>query len=270
MPLVQIVVLAVIQGVFEFLPISSWTHLVMVPALFGWAYDYGLQVEMAVHVGTLLAVMLYFWREMWRLVRGGLMLLRGRVTGDSRMLLLLILATLPVVGASFLIRDYSEVMRQNFVAIAFATIGFGILLYAVDAAFMQIRRLEHLGAVNALLFGVAQVLALLPGTSRTGITMTAGRFLGFERLEAARFSLLMAVPVGIGQLVLLTRAAMRDEVRTVDGATILAGALAFVTAMLAIWFVMAWVKRASLGLFAIYRVLAGAGILYWYYVVRVA
>jgi undecaprenyl-diphosphatase len=175
-----------------------------------------------------------------------------------------------VVGASFLIRDYSEVMRQNFVAIAFATIGFGILLYAVDAAFMQIRRLEHLGAVNALLFGVAQVLALLPGTSRTGITMTAGRFLGFERLEAARFSLLMAVPVGIGQLVLLTRAAMRDEVGAVDGATILAGALAFVTAMLAIWFVMAWLKRASLGLFAIYRVLAGAGILYWYYVVRVA
>jgi undecaprenyl-diphosphatase len=267
-PLYQIAVLAVVQGVFAFLPISSWTHLIMVPALLGWAYDYGLQIDIAVQAGTLLAVMLYFWRELWRLARGGVLLLRGRLTGDGRLLLLLILATLPLIGASFLIQGYGAAMRQNFLAVALATIGFGILLYAVDATFMQIRRLEHLGAVNALIFGVAQVIALLPGTSRTGITMTAGRLLGFERVEAARFALLMSVPVGFGRLALLSREAVRSEAPPFEAAALLAGPLAFVAAMLAIWLLMAWVKRASALIFAVYAALAGAGILYWYYVLR--
>lgn len=268
MPLYQIAVLAIVQGIFEFLPISSWGHLIMVPPLLGWAHDYGLQLEIAVQIGTLFAVMLYFWREVWRLARGGVLLLIGRMSGDGKMLLLLVVGTLPLVAASFVVKEHLATLRQSYTAIAFAMIGFGILLYAVDAAFMQIRRLEHLSALNALIFGVAQVLALLPGTSRSGITMTAGRFLGFERLEAARFSLLMSIPVGLGQLVLLVREALKGEAVAVEGAAVLAGALAFVMAMLGLWFLMAWLKRASFGIFAVYRVLAGAGILYWYYALR--
>lgn len=271
MPLYQIAVLALVQGIFEFLPISSWAHLIMVPALFGWANNYGLQIEMAVHVGTLAAVMLYFRREMWRLARGGLLLLTGRMSADGKLLLLLALATLPLVAASFVIKDHVAQLRENYAAIAAATIGFGLLLYAVDAAFMQIRRIEHLSPVNALIFGLAQVAALLPGTSRSGITMTAGRFLGFERREAARFAMLMSVPIGFGQLVLLAREALRSGAPAgFEGSALVAGGLAFAAAMLAIWFLMAWLKRASFGIFAIYRVLAGTGILYWYYVVRLA
>lgn len=270
MPVYQIAVLAIVQGIFEFLPISSWAHLIMVPALLGWPYNHGLQIEMAVHVGTLFAVMLYFWRVMLQLMRGGVLLLMGRMSGDGRLLLLLILATLPVVGVSFVVKDQIEGLRQSYTAIALAMIGFGLLLYAVDATFMQIRKLEHLGAINALVFGLAQAIALLPGTSRSGITMTAGRFLGFERQEAARFSMLMSIPVGFGQLVLLARDLMKGGEIGVGGDAVLAGALAFGMAMLAIWFLMSWLKRASFGIFAVYRVVVGAGILYWYYVLRVA
>jgi undecaprenyl-diphosphatase len=270
LPLYQIAVLAVVQGIFEFLPISAWGHLIMVPALLGWAYDFGSQIDLAVHVGTLLAVVLYFRREMLRLVRGGVLLALGRMTNDGRLLLLLLLATVPVVVAFFIVRDQAEVLRQSYTAVAFAMIGFGLLLYAVDAAFMQIRRIEHLSALNALILGLAQVIALLPGTSRAGITMTAGRFLGFERAEAARFSLLMSIPVGFGQGALAVRDAASAGAAPFGAAAVLAGALAFVTAVLAIRFLMAWLKRASFGIFAVYRVLAGAGILYWYYVLRVA
>lgn len=268
MPVYQIAVLAIVQGIFEFLPISSWAHLIMVPALLGWPYDHGLQIETAVHVGTLFAVMLYFWREVWQLVRGGLLLLVGRMSGGGRLLLLLALATLPLAGISFVVKDGIEALRQSYTAIAFAMIGFGLLLYAVDAAFMQLRKLEHLGALNALIFGLAQVIALLPGTSRSGIAMTAGRFLGFERPEAARFSMLMSIPVGFGQLVLLARDLVKRGDAGVGGDAVLAGALAFGMAMLAIWFLMSWLKRASFGLFAVYRIAVGAGILYWYYVLR--
>ena len=270
MPLYQIAILAIVQGAFEFLPISSWAHLIMAPALLGWAYDYGLQIDMAVHVGTLVAVMLYFWRDMWRLARGSVLLLIGRMSGDGKLLLLLILATLPLVAVSFLVRDHIQLLRESFTAVALAMIAFGLLLYAVDATFMQLRKMEHLGPLNALIFGLAQVIALLPGTSRSGITMTAGRFLGFERLEAARFSMLMAIPVGFGQLALLGREFLKGEESPFGAAAVLAGALAFVTAVLAIWFLMSWLKRASFGIFAVYRILAGGGILYWYYVLRVA
>jgi undecaprenyl-diphosphatase len=268
-PLYQIAVLAIVQGFFEFLPISAWAHLIMVPALLGWPHNHGVQIEMAVQLGTLLAVMLYFWREVWQLVRGGMLLLMGRMSGGGRLLLLLILATLPLAGVAFAVRDELEALRQSFAAVAIAMIGFGLLLYAVDATFMQIRKLEHLGALNALVFGLAQAIALLPGTSRAGITMTAGRFLGFERQEAARFSMLMSIPVGLGQLVLLARDAMKSGDVGFGAHAMFAGALAFGTAMLAIWFLMSWLKRADFGIFALYRVLAGAAILYWYSALRV-
>jgi undecaprenyl-diphosphatase len=115
---------------------------------------------------------------------------------------------------------------------------------------------------------LAQVIALLPGTSRTGITMTAGRFLAFERLEAARFVLLLSVPAGFGRLALLAREALRSEVPALEAPVLLAGLLAFVSALLAIWFLMTCLKRANACIFAIDRVLAGARILYWYYVTR--
>ena len=270
MPLYQIAVLAIVQGLFEFLPISSEAHLIMVPALLGWPHNHGVQFEMAVQAGTLFAVVLYFWREVWQLVRGGvLLLLMGRMSDGGRLLLLLLLATLPLVGVAFAVRDEIEALRQSYAAVAIAMIGFGLLLYAVDATFMQIRKLEHLGALNALVLGLAQAIALLPGTSRAGITMTAGRFLGFERQEAARFSMLMSIPVGFGQLVLLARDAMSSGDVGFGGNAVFAAALAFGTAMLAIWFLMSWLKRANFGIFALYRVLAGAAILYWYYALRI-
>lgn len=265
----QIAVLAIVQGIFEFLPISSWAHLIMVPVVFGWP-DQGLLLEMAVHVGTLVAVMLYFWRDMWRLIRGGLILLRGKLTADGKLLIFLVVATLPLVAASFLVKQHVDVLRHSYQVIAIAMIGFGIMLYATDVAFMQLRRIEHMSWVNALFFGVAQVVALVPGTSRSGITMTAGRVLGYERSEAARFSMLMSVPVGFGQFVLLLRDLAKAGNAQIGANSLIAGVLAFFTALLAIWFLMAWLKRASFGIFALYRLIAGGALLYWYYVLRVA
>jgi undecaprenyl-diphosphatase len=265
----QIVVLAIVQGIFEFLPISSWAHLIMVPVVFGWP-DQGLAIEMAVHVGTLVAVMLFFWRDMWRLARGGLVLLRGKLTADGRLLLLLAVATVPLVVASFVVKQHVEALRHSYQVIGFAMIGFGLVLYAADAAYMQLRRIDHMSWANALLFGLFQVIALVPGTSRSGITMTAGRFLGFERGEAARFSMLMSVPVGFGQLVLLLRDLSKAGTAQLGTDAVLAGALSFVTALLAIWFLMAWLKRASFGIFALYRLLAGGALLYWFYFLKAA
>lgn len=271
MPLYQVAVLAIVQGLFEFLPASAWAHLVMVPPVLGWANDYGVQVELAVQAGTLLAVMAYFWREMGRLARGGGLLLRLRVTRDGRLLLLLVLATLPAAAAAFALRDHAATLREHYVLIAAATIGFGLLLYAADAAFLQVRRIEHLGPANALIFGLAQIAALLPGASRAGVTMTAGRFLGFERRQAARFALLMGVPVGIGQVALLARDWLAGRASTgFEGAALLAGALAFLASLAALAFLMAWLKRGGFGIFAIYRAIAGAAMLYWYFALRAA
>ncbi len=261
MTLLQIFVLSVVQGITEFLPISSSGHLVLVPFFTGWS-DQGLLMDIAVHMGTLGAVILYFWRDVFRMIGGLLLLFTGRLDPWGKVGLLVILATLPVIAAGVLLKEHVETVFRSVTVIGWTTLGFGIALFVADRVGMTVRRTEHLTWLDALFIGLAQVLALIPGTSRSGITMTAGRLLGMERTEAARFSMLLSIPTILGAGVLAGMdLAERGDVQLTHDAVVAAG-LAFLSALVAIWAMMAWLRRASFTPFVIYRLLLG-GFLLW-------
>ncbi|PSQ94045.1 MAG: undecaprenyl-diphosphatase, partial [Proteobacteria bacterium SW_6_67_9] len=178
MDLLQLVVLALVQGITEFLPVSSSAHLILVPVVTGWS-DQGLAFDIAVHVGTLAAVVGYFRGDLVRLVRGGLAPLAGRSAGpDGRLAWLVVLATIPVGLAGLAFKDVVETVLRTPHVIAWASIGFGVLLAVADRYCPTTRDEAGLGWRGALMVGLFQALALIPGTSRSGITMTAGRFWG--------------------------------------------------------------------------------------------
>ncbi len=194
MPILHLVILAAIQGITEFLPISSSGHLVLVPVFLGWP-DQGLMMDVAVHVGTLLAVILYLYKDVGAMLGGVGRALKGRRDPGAKLFMLLVVGTIPVIGAGFALHHYAPGMFRDMQVIAWATLGFGILLWIADQIGMTVRRIEHLGFFDVILIGLAQCLALIPGTSRSGITMTAARFIGMERPDAARFSMLLSIPV---------------------------------------------------------------------------
>ncbi|MBT3990464.1 MAG: undecaprenyl-diphosphate phosphatase [Rhodospirillaceae bacterium] len=264
MPFTQILILAAVQGITEFLPISSSGHLILVPKLGGLA-DQGLLMDVAVHVGTLLAVMLYFWRDMIGMT-GALIRTFGQVANRRRfdpeywLFLKLVLATLPVIVAGFLVNKYMGADLRTLEVIGWATLGFGILLYISDKMNMTVRQMEHISFGGAFFIGLMQVIALVPGTSRAGITMTAARFLGVERQDAARFSLLLSIPTIIGAGVLKGYELYKsgDPVLLNDAVTV--AGLAFLFALIAISLLMVWLRRASFTPFVIYRILLGGAL----------
>ena len=265
MPLFQLFVLAAVQGITEFLPISSSGHLVLVPKFTNWP-DQGLLMDVAVHVGTLLAVMLYFYQDIAAMT--GAMFrsfkqisTRRRLDPEFWLVWKLVIATLPVVIAGYLMNTYFENAFRSVEVIGWTTLGFGILLFLADKLNMTIRSVEHITFLGAFVIGLSQVLAFIPGTSRAGITMTAARFQGVERQDAARFSLLLSIPViaAAGALKGLELYKSGNEVLLRDALT--AGAMSFGFALVAITFLMVWLKRASFTPFVIYRVILGAFLL---------
>ncbi len=252
-PLWHLAILAIVQGITDFLPISSSAHLILIPALTGWR-DQGLLIDVAMHIGTLAAVVLYFRHDVASLFRGGLLLLRGRTEGEAQLALLILLATLPIVVAGFLLKETIATDWRSPALIAVTTALFGIVLWRADRdADGHGRVTDGMTWKDAALIGLAQVLALVPGVSRSGITMTAALFLGLRRPDAARFSLLLSIPTTAAAGLL----AGADLVRTGDaglqGDAVVAGLLAAVSAYLAIWGLMAWVKRATFMPFVVYR-----------------
>ena len=262
----ELIVLAIVQGITEVLPVSSQAHLLLVPALTGWNGP-APSIDVAVHVGTLCAVIAYLWRESWSMVVGLWRFARTRRGNPGiRLIGLLILGTIPVVVAGYLLMEATGgAGLRSIEVIAWTTLGFGLLLYAIDKTCLTVRRMEHLGAGSAIVIGLFQVLALLPGTSRAGITMTAARLLGYERPDAARFSMLLSIPTLIASGVLVGMDLYRAGNTGLGLAPILATVLAFVTALLAIAAMMSWLKHASFAPFAVYRVLVGIFLLVWLY-----
>ncbi|CCQ75416.1 undecaprenyl-diphosphate phosphatase [Magnetospira sp. QH-2] len=260
MSLLQLTVIALVQGITEFLPISSSGHLILVPQLTGWE-DQGLLMDVAVHVGTLLAVMLYFWRDVWAMLSGLGNLFKGRLDPGARMVLLVVVATIPVIGVGYLAKDFVSTHLRSIEVIAWATLGFGIVIYIADRLGMTMRRMEHLGFSDAVIIGLSQCLALIPGTSRSGITMAAARALGMERPDAARFSMLISMPTILGAGVLAGKDLYESGNAQLSFDALIAGGLAFASALVAIWGLMAWLKRASFTPFVIYRMLLGVGLL---------
>ena len=199
MPLLHVVILAIVQGFTEFLPISSSAHLALAPWLLGWP-DQGLTFDIALHIGTLLAVIVYFFRDWLQIFAqaAGLEFSYDPQLKQNRMLLwFLVAASIPVAIAGFLLKDAVEQWR-NPNLIGFMLIAVGLLMYAADQAGTRRKDLGQISVVDSLIVGVAQALAIVPGTSRSGITITAGLFRNFDRPTAARFSFLLSTPAIAG------------------------------------------------------------------------
>ena len=265
MPFLHLLILALVQGITEFLPVSSSGHLILTWAALGESQTPAgdqLVIDIAVHVGTLGAVCLYFWRDVGSMTGGFFRLLGGQRSPGGRLAVAVLIGTLPVVAVGFLAKDFITDTLRSVEVIAWTTLIFGLLLYAADKIGLTVRRLEHLTLVQAFIVGLAQVLALIPGTSRSGITMTAARVFGFERAEAARFSLLLSIPaiLGAGTLAGLDLYKLGKAQLTADA--LLAMGLSFLSALLAIALMMAWLRRASFTPFVIYRILL-SGLLFW-------
>lgn len=262
----QIVILALVQGLTEFLPISSSAHLILAPYLFGYA-DQGLAFDVAVHVGTLAAVVGYFRRELLAILLEFFpSLLPGRpLTDNARLGWMIVLATLPVGIAGLLFKGLVQGELRSPLVIAVTTIGFGILLWVTDL-YGRRRRDEHsIDWRDALFIGLFQAMALIPGTSRSGSTITAGLMLGLTRKAASRFSFLLSIPT-IALSGMLVASDLLEAQDRVHWTPMLLGALfAFVTAYLCIHFFLKFIERMGMLPFVLYRFGLGAVILFLVY-----
>jgi len=260
MTLIQIIVLSLIQGLTEFLPVSSSAHLILGSRVFSWP-DQGLVFDVATHLGTLLAVLVYFRKDLWNMVVPWL----GSGKGDevSRKLgLTLIVASIPAIVAGGLLHGWVESALRDTRVIAFSTIGFGLLLWWADARFSRSKLMQDINMKSGFIIGLAQMLALVPGTSRSGITITMGRMLGFDADSAARFSFLLSIPIiaaagGYGVLRMLLHDAPIDWFQF--GLAIVLSALA---GWLCIAAFLALLQRVGLVPFVVYRLALGV-VLLW-------
>jgi undecaprenyl-diphosphatase len=253
--------LALLQGLTEFLPISSSGHLILVPAFLGWE-DQGLAFDVAVHLGTLIAVVAYFRRELAAMTVGWLRSCRGQSSADGRLAWMVIIGSLPLVAVGLLLASWIEGNLRSPLVVAAATGGFGVVLWVADRLSSHGRDEHSVSVADALLVGSAQTLALIPGTSRSGITITAALALGMSREAAARFSFLLSVPAvlmasGWKSLQLFGSAVAVDWAALALGA-----AAAGVFAYLAIDWFLKFVARSGMLVFAIYRVILAGIIVY--------
>ncbi|MBE0454778.1 undecaprenyl-diphosphate phosphatase [Roseovarius autotrophicus] len=266
MPLFQIFMVAVLQGITEFLPISSSGHLILLPALTGMA-DQGQVIDVAVHVGTLFAVMLFFRADVAQAISGLPRLMCGKAdTPGARLALLLLIATLPVILCGLLLKltGFNDALRSVTV-IAWATILFGLLLYWSDQRGSIEKTRDDWTVKEALTLGLWQAIALIPGTSRSGITITGARFLGYDRHEAARLSMLMSIPtiIASGALLGLEVAVEANTALMRDAA--IAAVFAFVAALLALAFMMRLLRSVSFTPYVVYRLGLGVVLLWFAY-----
>lgn len=259
MEIVEIIVLALVQGLTEFLPISSSAHLILIPVITGWA-DQGLAFDVAVHVGTLLAVVSYFRHELRALwASGWASLLKGQHDANSRLAWGIVVATLPVVAAGLLFNDAVATLLRSPLVIALASIGFGLVLWWAYRVGNGQRSETELHWRDIILIGLAQALALIPGTSRSGITLSAGLLLGLKPEAAARFSFLLAIPTILGAGSLQTVELLSDNTTPVDWTGLIVGcALSALAAYLCIHYFLKLLNRIGLMPFVYYRLALGA------------
>ena len=264
MPILHLALVAIIQGITEFLPISSSGHLILLPGLTG-LEDQGQVIDVAVHVGTLGAVVLYFWSDVRRAFFG-LFRLPNTSDPDARLALGLIIATIPVVIAGLILKltGIDDALRSVAV-VGWATLIFGLVLYWADQKQPVTKTDDEWSIKDAITMGLWQVLALIPGTSRSGITITGARFLGYAREDAAKLAMLMSIPtiLASGALLGLEVASTMDTQAMKDSA--IAAAFAFVAALGALHFMMVLLRSVSFTPYVIYRVFLGLALLVYAY-----
>ena len=255
------VLLAVVQGITEFIPVSSSAHLILTPYFLGWK-DQGLDFDIATNTGTLLATLLYFRWDVRDLVVGFFTGQPRSSDGDyppRRLALAITVATIPAGIVGLLIHDWVKTQARNPLLIAGTSIGYGLLLWVADRVGRKDRELGDLGFAAALVIGTAQALALVPGTSRSGITMTAALLLGFSRPTAARFSFLLSIPIGVLVGLKSAKDLLGAHLTAADLVALAIGvAVSAVVGYLVIAWLLAWLRRQSLTVFVVYRLLLGA------------
>jgi undecaprenyl-diphosphatase len=260
----QAFVLAVIQGVAEFLPISSSAHLILMPHFFGWR-DQGLIFDIATNTGSMLAVIVYFWRDLRKVCSDGVaqFKLSGRTLDQPLSLApALVLATIPLALGGVLFSDWVSTSARNPRPIAIALVFFGLLLFAADRLAKQQNGLESLRWREVLWIGLAQALALMPGTSRSGITITAGLLLGLRREEAGRFSFLLSIPAGMMVLAYDVLKLAQDGPPNGGYLPLLIGLIvSAVASYFVIDLLLTWVRTRTFTAFVVYRILLGSFIL---------
>ncbi|QFT76557.1 undecaprenyl-diphosphate phosphatase [Erythrobacter sp. THAF29] len=285
MTFLQLLIIAVVQGITEFLPISSSGHLILIPYLTDFP-DQGPLIDVAVHVGSLLAIIVYFFKDVLVLARGGFASVgigtsRAEAPAERRLFWWIVLGTIPAVAFGLAIKmgvfnSFAETMFGITVVhddlmgsirftdlIAFNLIFYGILLGLADWVGKEVKQFEDMTWRDGLIVGIAQALAIIPGTSRSGVTMTAARFLGYKRVEAARFSFLLSIPAVAGAGVLIVPEIFEAGM-TLAVDALIAGVLTFIAAFLTMAFLMNFLKRASMMVFVLYRIAMGAALLYFF------
>jgi len=259
---IEAIILGIVQGLTEFLPISSTAHLRIVPALFGWA-DPGAAFTAVVQLGTMAAVVIFFWRDLLRIASAWLRsLVKSELRGtlDARMGWYIIIGTIPVAVLGLVFKDQIETGARDLRIIGWVLILFGIGLWLVDKVFPQRKTVDDLGLRDGILYGLAQSLALIPGVSRSGATITAGRAMSYTRESAARFSFLLSVPAVV--LSGLFEARKIGDAGSVGlGPTVVATIAAFVVGYATIAWLLRWLTSHSMLVFAVYRVALGALVL---------
>lgn len=264
MTFLQILTLAIVQGFTEFLPVSSSGHLIIVPHLTGWA-DQGLHFDIAVHVGTLLAVLLYFRSDIAMILRDALEYWQTRrMNFGARLALFIVIGTIPAVIFGVVYKQYFPDGIRSVTFVACNLIGFGVLMWAADRYSSSRDNLQRLGWRSAVVIGLMQMIAIIPGVSRSGITITAGRFLGLNRSEAARYSMLLAIPAITGAAVLGFTEMIESPEPIIWPDIIMGIGLSFTAGLVAITFMMEWLRRMNLNIFVGYRIALGIALLLFF------
>lgn len=257
----EVIFLAIIQGLTEFLPISSSAHLLLPKEILGWK-EQGLAFDVAVHVGTLLAVLIYFRQEVSNMLFAWIGSFKGNHNQDSKLAWWIIWGSIPLALFGYFGKELIEIYGRSAGVIAITTIVFGLLLWRADVKATQHKGIYDVGLKGAVIIGLSQMLALIPGTSRSGITITAGLMLGLDRGSAARFSFLLSIPAilmagGYQGLKLVTTAAPVDWYAIGLGV-----ALSFVSALACIHYFLIFVEKVGMLPFVIYRLILGAILVY--------
>lgn len=261
MDLLQLIILSIIQGITEFLPVSSSAHLILVPLLTEWQ-DQGLAIDVAAHFGSLFAVVFYFRKDISRILCAGInsIVKKELSDPDSKLFWYLAIASLPVLVFGFLLHDIVSIYLRDPLIIAVASISFGLLLWYSDVMGQRIRQINSITLRDAIMIGLAQAIAIIPGTSRSGLTMSAALMLGFDRKSSARFSFLMAVPI-------ILAAGSYESLKLMRLGTIvdihdflITAFLSAVSALLSIHLFLKFLDKIGMLPFVIYRVLLGFGL----------